>query len=106
LGNQDDGIAVSISGTAPTMRLLDHSTLTMSGGSQIGMALELHRGSSVDGFGNSKINGDLQVHGFSVYVQSGQVGSSVSGTTSCSKGEAFDFTAAAPGTAVALGSCL
>jgi len=106
LGSEGNGLAVGINGTVTVVQLFDHSILSMRAGSQVNMDMELHRGSSVVGFGNSKINGNLEVHGFSEYVQSDQVGSSVSGTVTCFKGEAFDFTAAAPGAPAALGSCL
>lgn len=104
----DDGTPVTINsgGVAGTMRLLDHASVLVFGGSVINMDVELFRASSIDGGDNAKIGGNLGVHGFSSYVMTGQVGTSVGGTVSCFKGEAFEFLASDPTTPIALGSCL
>ena len=105
-------ITINSGGVAGVMRVEDHSTVHLfgdsngSGASLVNMDVELLSSSSINGDRNSKIGGNLEVSGFSTYQMTGQVGTSVSGTVTCFKGEAFDFTAAAPGTAIPLGSCL
>ena len=99
----DGGAPMTISGVGLDMRLLDHASLLLFGGSQIDMNVQLFRGSSIDGGDNSKINGTLSVNGFSSLAVIDQDATPfVSGGTSCSNGEAFKFTAASPGVAVDL----
>ena len=75
-------------------------------GSLVNMNVLLYASSSIFSLENSKIGGDLEIGGFSTYLGEDQVGPSVLGTVTCVRGEAFDFTLAAPGTPIPLGSCL
>ena len=104
-GGNEFGVTINSGGVAGTMILFD-SIASNRGGSLINMHVQLFTGSSMDGGENAKIGGDLEVHGFSTYGATQQVGSSVLGTVTCFKGEAFDFTAFDPTTAIPLGSCL
>ena len=98
-------VDVNSGGVAGTMSLDSNSRAAIGGGSLINMDVQLFSGSSMEGDLNSKIGGNLEVRGFSTYEMTDQVGSSVLGTVTCFKGEAFDFTAAAPDSEISLG-CL
>ena len=108
-GMGGNGAAVNINsgGVTGIMRVQDSSFVGLDGGSVSKLNVQLHRGSSMTGIENSTIDGNLEVHGFSTYrMEDLAVSPSVSGTVTCTKGEAIDFTTAVPGTEIPLGSCL
>ena len=108
-GMGGNGAAVNINsgGVTGIMLVQDSSFVGLDGGSVSKLNVQLHRGSSMTGIENSRIEGNLEVHGFSTYnMEDLATSPSVSGTVTCFKGEAFDFTLAAPGTPIPLGSCL